>query len=164
MLRANTVHSQAVVENILRCAEFARSRQIAPSTVTEFRHPLLAPALVDLALRTPWRVAVDPRIDRAVQRYALHGLVDDRVLRRRSKTIADEAVLLGFERNPRWREYLCETPLVAQRGYVDVAAWTAALHAIGRTASVTLLYAAIQVEVWLRHLHHAGRPQLLREP
>ncbi|MFB1299478.1 asparagine synthase-related protein [Mycobacterium sp. pW049] len=160
-LRASSVHAQAVLENIVRCAEFARSRQLLVSGSAEARHPLLAPGLVDLALNTPWQVAADPRIDRAVQRYAFAGLVSDTVLRRRSKTIADEAVLTGFARHPRWQTYLCDDPQLVQRGYVDSSAWTAAIHGIGLTGAVAPLYGAIQVEVWLRHLRHAGRPALL---
>ena len=160
-LRASSVHRQAVLENVVRCAEFARSRHVFVSGTADTRHPLLAPALVDLAMSTPWQVAADPRIDRAVQRYAFAGLVSDTVLRRRSKTIADEAVTNGYERHPRWQEYLCESPLIAQRGYVDAAAWRQALQAVGRTAAVAQLYAAMQIEVWLRHLRHAGAPVLL---
>jgi asparagine synthase (glutamine-hydrolysing) len=160
-IRARSVHVQAVLENVLRCAEFARSRRVFSSGGVDVRHPLLAPALVDLAIRTPWRIAVDPKIDRAVQRYAFAGTVSDTVLRRRSKTIADEAILRGFERRPGWREYLCEDPLVVQRGYVDAHGWNSALRAVGRIGGVTQLYAAIQIEVWLRHLRHAGQPSLL---
>ena len=83
------------------------------------------------------------------------------MLRRRSKPLADEAVLRGFERSPRWRSYLCERPHVVERGYVDPDAWDRALRSVGRVGGLTQLYAAIQVEVWLRHLHHAGPPQLL---
>lgn len=157
-LRATSVHGQAVLENVVRCAEFARSRHVIASGTAETRHPLLAPALVDLALRTPWEVAVDPRIDRAVQRYAFAGVVDDAVLRRRSKTVADEAVVNGYQRNPSWREHLGDSPLVVQRGYVEAGAWRSALRGVGRSGAVAQLYSAIQVEVWLRHLHHASAP------
>ena len=160
-LRTESVHTQAVLENIVRCAEFARSRQVIPAGPADVRHPLLTPALVDLALGTPWQVATDPRIDRAVQRYAFAGSVADAVLRRRSKTIADEAVLNGFATNPRWQTYLREEPLVVQRGYVDAAAWDAELSAVGGARPVAQLYAAIQIEVWLRHLKHANPPVLL---
>lgn len=160
-IRARTVHGQAVLENILRCAEFARSRHVFAPEGFELRHPLLAPPLVDLALATPWAIAADPRIDRAVQRYAFQGLVSDTVLRRRSKPLADEAILRGFERQPRWREYLSESPRIVQRGYVNAEVWDAALRAAGRMGGVTQFYTAIQIEVWLRHLHHAGAPKLL---
>ncbi|WP_046299958.1 asparagine synthetase B family protein [Mycobacterium sp. UM_Kg27] len=160
-IRAQTVHGQAVVENVLRGLEFARSRHQFPSATFELRHPLLAPPLVDLALATPWNIAVDPRIDRAVQRYAFAGLVSEQVLRRRSKPIADEAMLHGFERHPQWREFLAERPQIVERGYADADAWTAALPAPGRVGAVTQFYTAIQIEVWLRHLHHVGAPALL---
>jgi asparagine synthase (glutamine-hydrolysing) len=160
-IRARSVHGQAVLENVLRCAEFARSRRVFPSGAVDVRHPLLASSLIDLAMNTPWRIAVDPRVDRAVQRYAFSGTVSETVLRRRSKTIADEAILRGFERHPRWREYLCEDPHVVQRGYVDAQRWSSALSAVGRIGGVTQLYAAIQIEVWLRHLRHVGVPTLL---
>lgn len=163
-LRVPSVHGQAVLENVVRCAEFARSRQVIPSGTAQVRHPLLAPALVDLALRTPWQVAADPRIDRAVQRYAFAGLVSDTVLRRRSKTIADEAVVNGYRRHPRWQEYLCDSPLVVGRGYVDADGWRNALQSLGRGGGVAQLYSAIQVEVWLRHVNHAGPPVLLSPP
>ena len=159
--RAPSVHAQAVLENVIRCAEFARSRQVFASGPADVRHPLLAPGLVDLALATPWQVAADPRIDRAVQRYAFAGSVSDSVLRRRSKTIADEAVLSGFARNPRWQADLSDGSMMVARGYVDGAAWSTALGSIGQTGALTQLYSAIQVEVWLRHLRHAGRPALL---
>lgn len=160
-IRMPSVHGQAVLENVLRCAEFARSRHVFPSAGVEARHPLLTPALVDLALATPWGVATDPRIDRAVQRYAFAGIVSETVLRRRSKSIADQAMLRGFDRRPQWREYLCDRPRVVERGYVDAAAWDTALRTVGRTGGVPHLYGAIQVEVWLRHLRHAGVPELL---
>ncbi|GED97347.1 asparagine synthase-related protein [Gordonia crocea] len=162
-IRVGTVHGQAVVENILRGAEFARSRHIFGSAGPELRHPLLAPAVVDLAMGTPWHIATDPRIDRAVQRYAFAGLVSETVLRRRSKPIADEAILQGFERYPRWADYLGTDPQVVERGYVDVGVWRDALRAIGRIGRVTQLYTAIQIEVWLRHLPHAGAPALLTD-
>ena len=160
-LRASSVHAQAAVENVVRCAEFARSRQIIPSRTADTRHPLLAPALVELAIRTPWEVGVDPRIDRAVQRYAFAGVVSDSVLRRRSKTIADEAVVNGFRRHPRWQEYLRDNPLIVQRGYVEADTWSRALHSVGRSGSVAQLYSAVQIEVWLRHLSAAGNPVLI---
>ena len=160
-IRAPSVHGQAVLENVLRCAEFARNRHVFASGGPEQRHPLLAPALVDLAMTTPWPIAVDPRIDRAVQRYAFTGQVSDTVLRRRSKASADEAISHGFDRHPLWREYLCETPQIVERGYVDAGAWDAALRSVGRIGRVTQMHAAIQIEVWLRHLHHAGAPSLL---
>lgn len=163
-IRARTVHGQAVLENVLRGAEFARSRHIFAPDGFELRHPLLTPPLIDLALTTPWQIAADPRIDRAVQRYAFAGLVSDTVLRRRSKPIADEAILHGFERRPQWREYLGENPHVVQRGYIDAAAWDTALRAAGRVGGATQFYAAIQIEVWLRHLELAGPPELLTEP
>ncbi|MGE0217303.1 asparagine synthase-related protein [Mycolicibacterium sp.] len=161
-VRAASVHGQAVLENIARGAEFARSRHVIASPGVEFRHPLLHPAVVDLALSTPWPVAVDPRIDRAVQRYAFAGTVSQTVLRRRSKPLADHAILRGFERHPAWREYLRDNPEVVRRGYVDAATWDAAVRDVGRIGGVTQLYSAIQIEVWLRHLHHAGAPTLLR--
>lgn len=160
-IRAQTVHGQAVVENVLRGAEFARSRHQFPAATYELRHPLLAPPVIDLALATPWNIAVDPRVDRAVQRYAFAGLVSEQVLRRRSKPIADEAMLHGFERHPRWREFLGERPELVERGYADAGAWTDALRATGRIGAVAQFYTAIQIEIWLRHLHHAGAPALL---
>ena len=42
-----------------------------------------------------------------------------------------------------------------------VARFRAALRAVGRVGGVTPLYAAIQVEVWLRHLRHVAAPILL---
>lgn len=160
-IRVPTVHGQAVLENIVRGAEFARSRHLSPPTGFDLRHPLLSPALVDLAMATPGEVATDPRIDRAVQRYAFAGVVSDTVLRRRSKPLADEAILQGFESHPRWRSYLGENPQIVERGYVDAAAWGDALHGAGRIGGVTQFYNAIQIEVWLRHLHRVGRPELL---
>lgn len=157
-LRARSVHGQAVVENVLRCVEFARSRRLFAPEGIEVRHPLLAPSLVDVAMTTPWDIAVDPRIDRAVQRYAFAGLVSETILRRRSKSIADEAILHGFERNPGWREYLGANPQVVQRGYVDADAWDRALRSAGRIGAATHFYTAMQIEVWLRHLHHAADP------
>ncbi|WP_046321461.1 asparagine synthase-related protein [Mycobacterium sp. UM_Kg1] len=163
-IRAPTVHGQAVLENVLRGVEFARSRHIFPPATFDLRHPLLTPPLVDLALTTPWDIAVDPRVDRAVQRYAFAGLVSEKVLRRRSKPIADEAMLHGFERNARWREYLGERPLLVDRGYADADAWSDALRAAGRIGAVAQFYTAIQIEVWLRHLRHVGAPRLLTGP
>lgn len=162
-IRARSVHGQAVLENVLRCVEFARSRRVSPVDGVESRHPLLSPALVDLALRTPWHVAVDPRVDRAVQRYAFAGRVSETVLRRRSKSIADEAILASFDQRPCWREYLCEEPRIVERGYVDADAWAGALRVVGRVGGVARLYSAIQVEVWLRHLRHVGVPVLLTD-
>lgn len=157
-VRARSVHGQAVVENILRCVEFARSRRLFAPEGVELRHPLLSPLLVDLATTTPWDIAADPRIDRAVQRYAFAGLVSETVLRRRSKSIADEAILHGYERHPRWREYLGANPQIVQRGYVDADAWDRALRSAGRVGAVTQFYTAMQIEVWLRHLHYAAEP------
>ncbi len=162
-IRAPSVHGQAVLENVLRCVEFARSRRVYPSAGVDVRHPLLTPAVVDLAMATPWSIAADPRIDRAVQRYAFAGLVNDKVLRRRSKPVADEAMLRGFEHQPLWREYLCDSPHIVERGYVDAGAWDSALRAVGRIGGVNQLYSAIQVETWLRHLRHAGDPELLSQ-
>lgn len=76
-LRAPSVHAQAVPENIVRCAEFARSRQLLVSGSAETRHPPLAPGLVDSPSTRRGKIAADPRIDRAVQRYAFAGLVSD---------------------------------------------------------------------------------------
>lgn len=162
-LRARSVHGQAVVENIVRCVEFARSRYLFPCAGVEWRYPLLAPSMVDLALSTPWRIAADPRIDRAVQRYAFNGLVSETILRRRSKSVSDEAILHGFERHPRWRDYLGDSPHVVARGYVDPQAWRAALGSVGRVRRLPQFYSAIQVEVWLRHLQYAGAPALLTD-
>ncbi len=48
-----------------------------------------------------------------------------------------------------------------ERGYADTGAWTDALRATGRIGAVAQFYTAIQIEIWLRHLHHAGAPALL---
>ena len=162
-IRAQSVHGQAVLENILRSADSVRSIRLSASGGPEFRHPFLAPPLVDLALITPWRVGVDPRIDRAVQRYAFRGMVGETTLRRRSKPNVDEAIFRGFERNPIWREYLLDSPEIVKRGYADAREWTTAVGraTVGQTGGVPQFHTAIQIEVWLRHLRHVGAPDLL---
>jgi asparagine synthase (glutamine-hydrolysing) len=165
-IRAASVHSQSLVDAILECCETIRSNEALASREIESRHPLLAPPLVDLALETPWAVGVDPRIDRAVQRYAFQGIVSPAVLRRRSKGHPEEAILRGLERNPAWVDFLMAQPHIVERGYADPRRWTEAVMKarVGNVASIRHFGAAVQVEVWLRHLHRVGASRLLTGP
>lgn len=163
-LRAGSVHSQGVLNGILQAAEDVRAHYPLSAAGIEFRHPFLAPPMVDLALATPWQVGVDPRIDRAVQRYAFEGVVAETTLRRRSKQGPDEAIFRGLERNSDWPEFLVDGPAIVERGYVDGRAWARAvdLAIVGRVNSIRHFKTAVAVEVWLRQLGAAGSPQLIR--
>jgi asparagine synthase (glutamine-hydrolysing) len=162
-IRGPSVHSQGIVEGIVRTAEAVRSNYAFAAGHIELRHPFLAPPLVDVALATPWRVGVDPRIDRAVQRAAFRGIVADATLRRRSKRGFDEAIFRGLERNPAWIDFLLDRPQIVSRGYAHRDRWAAAVgHAtVGQVASIRHFKIAVQIEIWLRQLGRVGNAQML---
>ncbi len=164
-IRASSVHQQAILEGIMLSAEAVRGIHASGARAGEVRAPLLAPPLVDLALATPWHIGVDPRIDRAVQRYAFRGVVSPVTLRRRSKPGIDAAIFGGLERHAAWRDYLQQDSELVTRGYVDGPRWATAVDraTVGRTAGIAQFHSAVQIEVWLRHLRYVGTPQFLNE-
>ncbi|MBX7431199.1 hypothetical protein JDV09_03600 [Mycobacterium sp. Y57] len=163
-LRALRVDQQAVWEGIVHAAETVRSSYPFTAHRVDTRHPFLSPEMVDVALSTPWQAGVDPRIDRAVQRYAFAGRVSETTLRRRSKATTDLAIFRGLEQASDWIELLWESPEIARRGYVDLARWRESIDrsTVGWLYSVHHFKAAVQIEHWLSQLHRMGRPQLLR--
>ena len=162
--RMGRIDQQATVEGILQAAETVRSSYPFSAHGVDTRHPFLSAEMVDVALSTPWQAGVDPRIDRAVQRYAFDGRMSDVTLRRRSKATSDLAIFRGLDQAPDWIELLWESPQIVQRGYVDLARWRESIDrsTVGWLHSVHHFKAAVQVEHWLSQLHTMGAPRLLR--
>ncbi len=161
--RARSVHQQGILEGVLHAVETVRSSYPFSAHEVEMRHPYLSVQTVDRALATPWEVGVDPRVDRAVQRYAFSGRVGDATLRRRSKATSDLAIFRGLEQATEWIEMLTESPHIAGRGYVDVAEWRRSVDraTVGWLSSIHHFKVAVQVEVWLSQRHRIGTPCLL---
>lgn len=162
-VRADSVHSQGIVNGIILGAETVRSSYVFGPHQVEVRHPFLAPPLVDLALATPWQIGVDPRVDRAVQRYAFQGFLAEATVRRRSKQGPDQAIFSALERSPAWLDVLLGDPNLVKYGYADAQRWAGSVNraTVGQVASVGHFKTAVQVEIWLRQLGRIGEAQLL---
>ena len=124
------------------------------------RSPLLYRPLVEFMCGIPWEQKLRPRCDRYLQRRALEGVLPELVRRRASKGSGNPSMVEGLRRSRDWLGYLCDTPLIAQRGIVDADRWRLAVRqaSVGQTHEDRFFLAAIAVEVWLKQLqeHRAG--------
>jgi asparagine synthase (glutamine-hydrolysing) len=162
-IRAASVHTQGVLDGVVMAAETVRANYVWGPHQVDIRHPLLALPLVDLALATPWQVGVDPRIDRAVQRYAFQGIVAETTLRRRTKIGPAQAQFSALERNSAWLDALLINPEIVKRGYANAQIWAKSVGqaTVGVAASTGHFKNAILVEIWLRQLGRIGPPRML---
>ena len=73
-------------------------------------------------------------------------------------------MLRGLEREPGLgRLPIGSQPQIVSRGYVNSKRWATAVRqaTVGQVASIRHFGTAVQIEIWLRHLGRAGRPQVL---
>jgi asparagine synthase (glutamine-hydrolysing) len=118
------------------------------------RSPLLYRPLVEFMCAIPWEQKLRPRCDRYLQRRALAGVLPELVRRRASKGSGSPALVEGLRRSRDWIGYLCDTPLLAQRGIVDADRWRTAVRqaTVGHTYDDRFFLAAVAVEAWLKQL------------
>ncbi len=120
----------------------------------EYRNPLLYLPLVEFMSAIPWEQKLRPKCDRYLQRRALKGVLPEMVRRRASKSTGNPALVEGLRRSPDWVAYLCDSPMLADRGIVDPERWRLAVRqaSVGHTHDDKILLAAIAVETWLKQL------------
>jgi asparagine synthase (glutamine-hydrolysing) len=126
------------------------------------RFPLLYRPLVEFMCGIPWEQKLRPRCDRYLQRRALAGVLPELVRRRASKGSGNPAFVEGLRRSRDWLGYLCDNPLMAERGIVDAAKWRDAVRqaGVGQTYDDRFFLGAVAVETWLVQLR-AHRSQTL---
>ena len=73
-------------------------------------------------------------------------------LLRKNKISPEEALYAGLAEGGDWLDWLADRPRIAERGYVDAAAWRSALAQarLANTAGVRYFQAAASLEAWLR--------------
>ena len=120
----------------------------------EVRNPLLYRPLVEFMCGIPWEQKLRPRCDRYLQRRALKGVIPEIVRRRASKGNGNPSLIEGLRRSRDWPAYLCDTPLMAERGIVDAGRWRHAVQqaGVGQTYQDKFFIAAVAVETWLKQL------------
>ncbi|MDZ4233272.1 MAG: asparagine synthase-related protein, partial [Dietzia sp.] len=116
------------------------------------RHPLFTRAVFEYLWRVPSQEKILPRCDRYLQRRALKCVVPDEVRRRIGGGGGTRAFVEGLQRSPDWREYLCDSPKIAEIGIADAARWQTAITqaSVGQTGGDAHLTRGIAVEVWLK--------------
>jgi asparagine synthase (glutamine-hydrolysing) len=120
----------------------------------EIRSPLLYRPLVEFMWGVPWEQKLRPRCDRLLQRRALEGVLPELIRRRASKGSGNPSLVEGLRRSRDWLAYLCDSPLIAQRGIVDAERWRLGVRqaSVGQTHEDRFFLAAVAVEVWLKQL------------
>ncbi|MGB6206431.1 asparagine synthase-related protein [Mycobacterium sp.] len=150
--RMPTVRGQAYYEQIWRMACGAGQRWGQNTAAYRWRYPLLYRPLVEFMYSLPWQQQVNSGQDRLLQRRALTGILPEQIRTRRTKSGPAQAIYDGLAANREVYELLTDRPLIAQRGYVDRAAWRAAMEAapFGVVRSAAAFEAAVSLEIWLR--------------
>ena len=150
--RMPTVRGQAYYEQICRMACGAGQRWAQNTTAYRWRYPLLYRPLVEFMYSLPWQQQVISGQDRLLQRRALAGILPEQIRTRRTKSGPAQAIYEGLAANREVYQLLTDRPLIAQRGYVDQAAWRASMEAaqFGVVRSAAAFEAAVSLEIWLR--------------
>jgi asparagine synthase (glutamine-hydrolysing) len=120
----------------------------------EIRSPLLYRPLVEFMCGIPWEQKLRPECDRYLQRRALKGVLPELVRLRMTKGNGNPAIVEGLRRSRDWFAYLCDSPMIAERGIVEVEPWRHAVRmaSVGQTRDDKFFLAAVAVEVWLKQL------------
>lgn len=150
--RMPTVRGQAYYEQVWRMACGAGQRWGQNTTAYRWRYPLLYRPLVEFMYSLPWQQQVSSGQDRLIQRRALAGILPEQIRTRRTKSGPAQAIYEGLTANRDVYQLLTDRPLIAQRGYVDQAAWRTAMEAaqFGVVRSAAAFEAAASLEIWLR--------------
>jgi asparagine synthase (glutamine-hydrolysing) len=126
----------------------------------DVRSPLLYRPLVEFMCGIPWEQKLRPQCDRYLQRRALKGVLPELVRQRTCKGNGNPAIVEGLRRSRDWFAYLCDSPMIAERGIVDADQWRQVVRQarVGQTHDDKFFLAAIAVEVWLKQLtEHRAR-------
>jgi hypothetical protein len=93
-----------------------------------------------------------------LQRRALKGILPESVRQRMCKGNGNPAIVEGLRRSRDWRDYLCDSPMLAEHGIVDAEEWRRAVRqaSVGHTRDDKFFLAAIGVEAWLKQLAQQG--------
>jgi asparagine synthase (glutamine-hydrolysing) len=120
----------------------------------ESRNPLMYRPLVEFMCGVPWEQKLRPRCDRYLQRRALKGVLPELIRRRASKASGTAALVEGLRRSSDWLAYLCDSPMMAERGIVDADQWRHAVRqaSVGQTHGDKFFLAGVAVETWLKQL------------
>jgi len=145
--------------NSLWMISFAMTPAQQRRTNVELRAPLLYRPLVEFMYRIPWEQKLQPRCDRYLQRRALKGVLPEIVRRRAGKASGNPTLVEGLRRSRDWVDFLCDSPLMAERGIVDADAWRQAVRqaSVGQTHGDRYFLACVAVEAWLKQLREHRR-------
>jgi asparagine synthase (glutamine-hydrolysing) len=122
----------------------------------ETRHPLLHRPLVEFMVGLDESLRHPGHANRVLQRRALAGILPEPVRLRQTKGGMDGQVERDIARDEALLAMLLDEPRLVARGYVDQAAWTAAVNRarLGAVGSRVHFDVAVSVEMWLRR--HGG--------
>lgn len=125
----------------------------------ELRNPLMYRPLVEFMSGIPWDQKLRPRSDRYLQRRALKGVLPEKIRRRATKGNGNPPLVEGLRQSKDWVAYLCDNPLMAERGIVDASEWrkSVQLATVGRTHDDMLFLTAVAIEAWLKQLNEHRR-------
>jgi asparagine synthase (glutamine-hydrolysing) len=147
---------------------FEHQRRRAAMAGLEARHPMLDLDLVELALRQPPRLTLDPRFSRPILREAMAGLLPDSVRLRPQKALF-ESLIVSAMRGPDAAaiEGILSAPDAEIGAYVDQERMKASLFGTREVLKedefrwMWQVWRLLAAEVWLRSLC-SGNP--FREP
>jgi asparagine synthase (glutamine-hydrolysing) len=142
------------LSDILGLADLVAGGGRAEATGVAFRNPLLYRPLADFMRAVPGELKMSPERDRHIQRRALDGILPAKTIARRDKGAPGQAYYQSLAASREWQERLTERPLIAERGYVDLQRWRAAVRdaCLGRTDSFRHFLTAACIEIWLQQL------------
>ena len=126
------------------------------------RHPLLHRPLVEFMLGAPWEQKLRPRCDRYLQRRAMKGILPEIVRRRSSVATGTAALVEGLRQSREWRDYLCDSPQIAERGMADREKWREAVRqaSVGHTHGDKHFVTTVAMEVWLKQMRELSIPRV----
>ena len=128
------------------------------NTPIETTYPFLHRPLVEFLMAIPFDQKLRAFETRSVQRRALHGIVPEEILRRKSKGGIAETICRSMVRERSRIERLFENSSLANRGYVDIENLRSALKQAfhGARNYLGLLVTTISLEIWLQSVEGCG--------
>lgn len=123
--------------------------------LVELRHPYLHRPLVELALRLPAELCVQPHARKWILREAMRGILPEPVRTRIGKGAMDGLNVWSLTHETKYVDDLLRDPILAQLGCIDLPALRAVLGDVrsGRASHDgwrDMINTTLDVEMWLR--------------
>jgi len=128
------------------------------NTPIEITYPFLHRPLVEFLMAIPFDQKLRGAETRSIQRRALHDIVPNEILRRKSKGGIAETICRSLVQERSRVERLFENSSLSNRGYVDMESLRPALKQAfqGARNYLGLLVTTISLEIWLQSVESCG--------